>query len=125
MRAGLHTRRSLTRRQAVRAHVALTDNPFLTVIFRNIVWAGQSAVLATKTLIVEVLDNPRNGILLVRIDGTRRHAGRIKAVMAGRRDMLHHRVLTRPANQQADVTPRLVVVEPVQRMAGGNTRLAA
>ena len=68
---------------------------------------------------------PVDGILLVGVDRAGDHARRLQAVMAGGRDVLHHRRRARAADEQAHVAPRLRFVEPVERMAGGDARLAA
>ena len=45
--------------------------------------------------------------------------------MARGGDVLHHRRRARAADQQADVAPRFRFVETIQRVAGGDARLAA
>ena len=68
---------------------------------------------------------PVDGILFVGLDRTAVHARRVEAVVAGGGDRLLHRRVARAAVQQADAAPGLVVVQPVQAVAGRDARLAA
>src|SRR5271166_611230 len=63
-------------------------------------------------------------VFVVRVDWATVHTCRIHAVMTRRGDRLLHRLKDRSAKQHADIAPGFVVVEPVQIMARGNTRLA-
>src|ERR1700741_3814395 len=63
-------------------------------------------------------------IFVIRFDRTAVHTSRIHAVMARRGDRLLHRLKDCSAKKHTDIAPSLVLVEPVQIMARGNTRLA-
>ena len=99
--------------------------PFAGMILRHVVRAGQRAVLAAEALVVEMLDDAGDGILFVGIHRAGDHARRLEAVVARGRDVLHHRRRARAADEQPDVAPRFVFVEPVERVTGDDARLAA
>ena len=126
VRAGLDAGRRLARREPVAAHVALADDALARVKLRHVVRAGERAVLAAEALVVEVLDDPGDRVLLVGVDRAGVQAGRVEAVVAGRRDVLDDTAACAvAADEQADVAPDLVLVQPVQRVAGRHARLAA
>ena len=125
MRTRLHAGRSLTHGEPLRTHIALPHDAFASVVFRHVIRTGQRAVLAPEALIVEMLHDPGDRILLIRIHRTGHHARRIETVMTGCRHMLHHRVCRCPANQQTHVPPRLAFIQTVQRMTRRHARLAA
>ena len=85
VRARLHARRRLALGQAVAAHVALAHDAEALVERRHLVGTGQRAVAAADALVVEVRDDPGDGILLVRVDRAAVQAGRVDAVVAARR----------------------------------------
>ena len=91
VRAGLDARRRLADLEPIAAHVALADDPLARVELGGVVGAGERAVLAAEALVVEVLDDPRDRVLLVGIDRAGVQAGRVEAVVAGRRDVLEDR----------------------------------
>ena len=125
VRTGLHARRRLAHRQPRRAHVALADDALAGVILRHVVRAGQRAVLAAEALIVEMLDDAGDGSFSYALTG--------QAIMqAGSRQWWHAAVTCcitgaerEPPIKQADVAPRFVFVEAVERVAGDDARLAA
>ena len=125
VRARLHAGRGLPFREPAAAHVALAHDPLRAAVLRRLVGAGQRAVPAAEALVVEVLHDPRDRVLLVGIHGTGVQAGRVETVVAGRRDVLDDRKTPAPAVQQAHVAPGLLLLEAVQRVAGGDARLAA
>ena len=125
VRTSLDAGRSLTHSQPVRAHVALPDDAFCTVIFRHVVRAGQRAILTAEALIVQVPHDAGHRILFIRVDRAGTHAARFEAVMAGRRDVLHHRFRRRAANKKSNIAPGLLLIEPVQSVAGGHTGFAS
>ena len=72
-----------------------------------------------------MFDNAGNGIFLVGLDRTTCHTGGVNTMMTGHGDMLHHRLCCRPANQQSDLPPRFVFIEPVHCMTGCYTGFAS
>ena len=125
VRARLHARRRLALREPAGAHVALAHDPLGAAVLRRLVGARQRAVPAPEALVVEMPDDAGHRVLLVRLHRARVHAGRIEAVVAGGRDVLDDGQTPAPAVQQADVAPRLVLLQAVQRMARRDARLAA
>ena len=125
VRTRLHAGRGFSLDQPVAAHVALADDALGTAVLGRLVGAGQRAVLATEALIVEVLDDARDGVLLVGLHRTRVHAGRVQAVVTCRGDMLDDRQAPASTVQEAHVAPRLLLLETVQRVTRGDARLAA
>lgn len=67
--------------------------------------------------------NAGHRVFVVRINRTTIHTCRIQAVMTRRGDCLLHRLKDGSTKKDTDIAPGLVVVEPVQMMAGSNTRL--
>ena len=124
VRTRLDARRGFAGLEPVAAHVALAHDPFGAAVLRRLVGTGQRAVLAPEALIVEVLDDSGDRVLLVGVHRTRVHAGGVEAVVTGGRDVLHDRQMLAPAVQQPDVAPRLVLLQPVQRVASRDARLA-
>ena len=68
--------------------------------------------------------NAGHRVFVVRINRTTIHTCRIQAVMTRCSDCLLHRLKDGSTKKDTDIAPALVVVEPVQMMAGSNTRLA-
>ncbi len=99
--------------------------PLLGMKLGDVIRAGERAVAAAKALVVQMLDNPGERVFLEGIDRARIEAGGVEAMVTRRGDMLKHRQAGSSADQQANLAPRLAIVEPVERMAGRHTRLAA
>ena len=93
--------------------------------FGDVVGAGQCAVLAAEALVVEMLDDPRDRVLLVGIDRASIQASRVEAVVARRGYVLEDRQPRSASDYQPDVAPGLPLVEAVQRVASGDARLAS
>src|SRR5690606_19850250 len=100
-------------------------DPQALVVLRHFVGAGESAVLAADTLIVEMLDDARFGVFLVGAYRTAVHASWIQAMVTSGGDRLLDRGLGRAAMDQTNGAPGFVVVESVQLVAADDTRLAA
>jgi hypothetical protein len=111
--------------EAALAQVAFADDAALGVVFGDVVGAFQHAVAATDALVVEVDDDAGDGIFFVGEDGAAVEAGGVGAVVAGGGDGLRKRIGGVGADEEADVTPRLLVVEAVEGVAGGDAGFAA
>jgi hypothetical protein len=66
-------------------------DPALRVVLRDVVRAGERAVLAADALIVEVLDDAGDRLLLVGADRAADQARRVEAVVARRARSRPHR----------------------------------
>ena len=125
MRTGLDTRGGFADFETAGTHVAFPDDAFLRVILRNIVGTGQCAILAADALVVEVLHDPRDRIFDISVDGTPDHARRFETVMTRRCHVLQQWVAAGTPDQQTDISPGLLFVEAIQRVAGRDARLTA
>ena len=124
VRARLHARGGFAFHEPVAAHVALADDALGAAVLGRLVGTGQRAVLAPEALVIEVLDDARDRVLLVGLHRAGVHAGRVEAVVAGGRHVLDDRQAPAAAVQQADVAPRLFVLEAVEPVTGCDARLA-
>src|SRR5690606_33363662 len=117
--------RGLALRQPLVAHVALPhDAPFLRIL-RDVEGALQDAVGAADALVVQVTHDPRVRLLFIGPHRAAVHAAGIGAVVAGGGDRLLPAGRLPPAVDHARVPPGFVVVQAVERVAGGNAGLAA
>ncbi len=107
------------------AHVALADDAEAFAVFRDVVGTLQDAILAADALIIEVADDAGERIFFVGEDGAAVEAGGVGAVVERGRDGLRKRMRVVAADEQADVAPRFLVVEAVERVAGGDAGFAA
>ena len=124
MGTGLNAGGGLAGGQSGRTHVALPHDSLGGMVFGHIVGTGHRAILATKALIVEVFDDASGGIFLIGVDGTRRQTGRLETMVTGGGDVLQHRQRTGAADEQSHVAPGFAMIESIERVAGGNARLA-
>ena len=69
--------------------------------------------------------NASQRIFIISQYGTTVETTWIDAVMAGGRDVLHNWQRSHCAIQQTHFTPRLLLVESIERMTGDNASLAA
>ncbi len=111
--------------EAVLAHVALSDDAEATVVLGHLIGTGESAILATNALVIEVLNDTCLCVLLVRAHRAPVHARRIEAVVACGRDRLLDRVFGRAAVNHSYRAPRFIMVETVQLIAANHACLAA
>ena len=108
--------------QPVGTHVALANDTLGRTVNGNIVRTHEHAVLTTDALIVQMRDDSRDWVLFISIDGASMHASRLKTVVTRRRHVLNDRLRFGSANQQADVSPKLTILEPVQIVARRDAR---
>ena len=124
VRTGRDACRRLAVGQSRRTHVALPHDALGRVILWHIVRTCERAILAAETLIVQMHDDARLGVLLVRIDRTRGQARRLDAMVAGGGHVLQHRQRARTADQQTHVAPGFARIQSVQRVAARHASLA-
>ena len=98
--ASLHARRSLSFGETRMAHVAFTDDSETGIEFRNVVGAGEDAVLASNTLIIEVADNAGDGVFFVSQNRATTGASGVVAMVTGARDGLAPGIFLRSADEQ-------------------------
>ena len=103
------------------AHVAFSDDSAFFRILRDVVGTFENAVGAADALVVKVADDAGVRVFFVSADGAAIHASRILAVVAGGGDSL----LPAGSDQNSGVAPSFLVIETVERVAGGNTGFAA
>ena len=120
----MDARRRLTDCKPRGTHVALADDALVWMIFGHLVRASHRAILATEALVIQMLDDTCDRVFLIRIDRARDHASWLKAVVTRGRHVLHDWSCARAADQQANITPRFVVVQPIERVTGDDTSLA-
>jgi len=71
------------------------------------------AVLTTVRLILRVPNDPRARVFFVRPNRAASQTGRFEAVVAGGCDMLKDGQIRRAAEQQPDIAPGLIFIQPV------------
>lgn len=123
--ARLNARGCFTVFEAIGAHVAFTNDAELGVELRDFVRAGEDAVLAANTLVIEVFDDPGLGVFFVRAYRAPFHAAGIDTVVTGRRDGLLNRLLGCSTVEKSNRAPRLVLVQTVETVACRDACLAA
>ncbi len=123
--ACLHASRRFTLLEAAAAHVTFADDAPFRGILRHFIRAFHYAVLAPDALVIEVAHNARDGIFIVSKHGTAAEATRIHTMMTGGGDGRLKRCAPIIAVKQADIAPGFVVIEAVERVAGGDAGFAA
>jgi hypothetical protein len=121
---GLNAGRCLSDRQPVGAHVALPYDPMSLVVFRDLIGASQSAIATADALVVEMSHDPGDGVLFVGVRRAGRETTGFDAVVARGRHMLNHRECGSSSHEESDVPPGFSVVEAIEGVASGDTRLA-
>src|SRR5690606_5422312 len=95
------------------------------VVFGNVIRAFQHAVLAADALIIQMSDNARERILLVREHRAAVETGGIRTMMTGRRDGLLNGTTMVASDDEAHIAPGFLVVETIERVARRHARFAA
>ena len=92
VRTGLNTSGRFSDGQPVGAHVALANDTLGGTVDGNIVRTHKHAVLTTNALIIQMLDDSRDGVFFVSIDRASMHASRFETVMTRRCHVLNDRL---------------------------------
>ncbi len=133
VRTCLHTGGRFALRQSSVAKVTLPHDPALRRILRHVVRTLQDAVAAPDALVVQMPYDPGQRVLVVRQHRTALETPGLRAMMTRARHRKGHRLrramrqtrrIKLLSQQQRHLAPRLVIVEPVHRVARRNTRLA-
>ena len=123
--AGLDAGRRFANPEALLTHVAFADDAEAFIVFRHIVRTFQNAVLAADALIIEMAHDPGDRILFIGENRTAVEAAGVGAMMAGGRDRLLIGRSVRPTGHESNIAPRLVFIESIESVAGGDAGLAA
>src|SRR5688500_6562089 len=119
-RASLSAGGRFTSGQTAVTHVTFANDAEALGKLGHVVRAHQHAVAAADALIVEVPDDSRDRICFIGRNGAAVQAARVLAMVTCGCDRLGKWTGPTRADEHADVAPCLCIIEPVERVAGGD-----